>query len=198
MKVTSRDAIPPYGPLVVVANHDSFLDGFVLVAAFTRRRLTFLSASYLFEKPLTGAFLRAVGALPVQRGGGNFGSLRQAIVTLRRGGTVVVFPEGGILEDEVLGGAAYLALKADAPILPVHLKGTREALPPGNTIPSRSSIEVVVGSPHHLPRFPRGSAGASEAVAEGTKALERMLDQMRSGEVCAATLPLPLVRGDAR
>lgn len=182
MKVTSQTTVPSAGPLVIVANHESVLDGFVLAAAFPKRRLTFLSASYLFDKPFTGAFLRAMGALPVKTQGRNFGSLRQAIAVLRRGGTVAVFPEGGILGSEILGGAVYLALKADAPILPVYLKGTKEVLPPGRRIPFPSAIEAVLGSPFHVARSTEGPKGSRREVSEGRQLLERMLDQVRPTE----------------
>jgi len=55
---------PRTGPVIVGANHISLLDGFLLVA-FWPRRITFLSAAYLFKMPVVGAFLRAIGAIPV-------------------------------------------------------------------------------------------------------------------------------------
>ena len=66
LKVVGRERIPAEGPLVIVANHESNLDGFVLISVFRERRLTFLSAAHLFERPAVGRFLRGIGALPVE------------------------------------------------------------------------------------------------------------------------------------
>src|ERR1039457_626331 len=123
LKVIAPERIPPVGPLVVVANHESNLDGFVLMSVFGERRLTFLSAAHLFEKPAVGRFLRSIGALPVEEQRANVGSFKKALAILARGGTMAVFPQGGIARDEMHGGAAFLALKANAALLPLHLTG---------------------------------------------------------------------------
>jgi len=86
---------------VVVANHESNLDGFVLMSVFSARRLTFLCAAHLFEKPAIGRFLRGIGALPVEEECANVGSLKRAIAILAGGGTVAIFPHGGIARDEI-------------------------------------------------------------------------------------------------
>lgn len=67
LKIVGAERIPSQGPLIVVANHESFLDGPLLVSVFTERRLTFFSSAYLFDKRTIGFFLRRMGALPVQR-----------------------------------------------------------------------------------------------------------------------------------
>lgn len=190
LKVTSPAAVPWSGPLVIVANHESAIDGAVLAAAFPARRLTFLSASYLFDQPLTGTFLRAMGALPVQIDGRNLASLKQAMAILRRGGAVAVFPEGGIARSEALGGAAYLALKTDTPILPVRLKGTCEALPPGRVVPRPHPIEVALGTPFYLSRAADGPAAIRRAVSDGTVVLECMLHHMRSTQADEGAVPI--------
>jgi 1-acyl-sn-glycerol-3-phosphate acyltransferase len=166
---------PVEGPFVVVANHESVLDGFVVAAAFRKRRLTFLSASYLYDLPIVGSFLRAAGALPVQEQGANVGSLRRAIEILEDGGAVALFPEGGIAGNEILGGAVYLALKAQVPILPLRITGTREALPPGRRRPSLARIHVRVGAPLCLPAVGAGGGAKRQAVAAGRETLRRLL-----------------------
>lgn len=195
MRVTPRTSIALEGPLVIVANHESFLDGLALAAAFPARRLTFLSASYLFDQPLVGTFLRAMGALPVQDKANNVASLKHAIAILRQGGTVAVFPEGGIARSAVLGGAAYLALKADVPVLGACLKGTRAALPPGAHVLRPRAIEVALDRPFYLSRPAAGSAGMRQAVSDGTVALEFMLERMRSDRARRSDLPAARTTG---
>ena len=173
MKVSGDARIE--GPFIVIANHESVLDGFVVASAFRTRRLTFLSASYLYDVPIVGSFLRAAGALPVQEQAANVGSLRSAIAILKSGGAVALFPEGGIAGNEILGGAVYLALKAQVPILPLRITGTREALPPGRRRLSLARIRVGVGAPLCLPAVGQGSGATRQAVAAGKEALRRLL-----------------------
>jgi 1-acyl-sn-glycerol-3-phosphate acyltransferase len=175
LSVLAAERIPAPGPLVVVANHESNLDGFVLISAFADRRLTFLSAAHLFERPAVGAYLRAIGALPVEQDGMNVNSLRRALAILAGGGTVVVFPQGGIDRKTIQGGAAYLALKAQAPLLPLHLKGTGTALSPRRAWPHLPRITVRVGVPVPALEIASGNVKLSDAVAEGTALIGRLL-----------------------
>ena len=165
---------------MVVANHESNLDGFVLIAAFTGRRLRFLSAAHLFERPAVGLYLRAMGALPVEEQAANVTSFKTAIAILQGGGTVAVFPEGGIDRDEIQGGAAYLALKANAPLLPLHIAGTSAVFTAGRSWPSFAHITVRVGRPVSAAEMANGSANARTAVAEGTKVIKRLLAETRA------------------
>ena len=174
MRVSPREGVPAAGPLIVVANHESLLDGFVVASVLRSRRLTFLSASYLYELPIVGSFLRAIGALPVQEQGHNLSSLRRAIEILKGGGAVALFPQGGISGNEILGGAAYLALRTGAPLLPLHISGTREALPPGRRWPSLARIHVAAGVPLRLSNEP-GEAATRPAISAGIEALQRVL-----------------------
>jgi 1-acyl-sn-glycerol-3-phosphate acyltransferase len=175
LKVVDPERIPAEGPLVVVANHESNLDGFVLIAVFPQRRLTFLSAAHLFEKPAIGRYLRAMGALPVEEQRANVASFKRALAILAKGGTVAVFPQGGIDRDEMQGGAAYLALKANAALLPLHLAGTRKALPPDGKRPCLARITVRVGVPVAGHEIANGHSSTSAAVAEGTRLIGRLL-----------------------
>jgi 1-acyl-sn-glycerol-3-phosphate acyltransferase len=179
LRVVSPEHIPAVGPLVVVANHESNLDGFVLISVFTERRLTFLSAAHLFERPAIGRYLRGIGSLPVEEDQANVSSFKKALAILAGGGTVAVFPQGGIDRDEIQGGAAYLALKANAALLPVHLTGTQRALPPNGGWPSLARITVRVGMPVSALELANGSSTTSAAVAEGTRLIGRLLAEAR-------------------
>jgi 1-acyl-sn-glycerol-3-phosphate acyltransferase len=179
LRVVAAERIPAVGPLVVVANHESNLDGFVLISVFTARRLTFLSAAHLFERPVIGRYLRGVGALPVEEDQANVGSFKTALAILAGGGTVAVFPQGGIDRHEIQGGAAYLAIKAHAALLPLHLAGTREALPPNGKWPSFARITVRVGVPVTAGELADGQSNISAAVAEGTRLVGRLLAETR-------------------
>ena len=179
LRVVGGERIPAEGPLVIVANHESNLDGFVLISVFRERRLTFLTAAHLFEKPAVGRFLRGIGALPVEEECVNLSSFKTALAILGGGGTVAVFPQGGIARDEIQGGAAYLALKADAALLPLHIAGASKALPPDGSWPSLARITVRVGVPVSALELANGSSSTSAAVVEGTQLMRRVLAEAR-------------------
>lgn len=176
--ITGKENIPRTGPVIVVATHTSLLDGFLL-AAFWPRRLTFLSAAYLFKMPGVGAFLRATGAIPVQNEGSELAGIRAALRVLQGGGTLALFPEGRVGQTDRLGpfqtGWAYLALKAGAPVLPVVIRGTGRALPVGAVFPRRSKINVHIAAPWAPEKVRRPG---QEALAALNTRLVSQMEQM--------------------
>jgi 1-acyl-sn-glycerol-3-phosphate acyltransferase len=150
LKIIGRENIPKTGPFVIVANHLSLLDGFVLVS-FVRAKITFMSAAYLFKMPFVGNVLRGVGAIPVQGKGSDIKLIKKAMKVLQTGGVLGIFPEGRITNEKddfsAKAGAAYLAIKADVPIIPMAIKGADKALPVGAKFPKLNKIEVKIGKP---------------------------------------------------
>jgi 1-acyl-sn-glycerol-3-phosphate acyltransferase len=155
-EVEGREAVPLRGPLIIVANHLSNADPPVLMASLPRRVL-FMAKRGLFQNPFTAFLLRSVGAFPLSRDGRDVGALVWALRLLQRGHALVLFPEGTRSRDGCLkrglSGVAYLALKSQAPILPVAITGTeripgfwRIALP-------FCRIGVRIGSPFTLPQI---------------------------------------------
>ena len=138
--------------------------------------MTFLPAARLFERPAIGRDLRAMEASPVEEQRANVASFSVRLRSSPRAGTVAVFPQGGIDRDEIQGGAAYLALKANAALLPLHLAGTRKALPPDGKRPCLARITVRVGVPVPGNEIANGHSSTSAAVRlEGTVRIGRPL-----------------------
>lgn len=187
-RVNGSELIPTEGPLVVVANHESFLDPFAVGVALRKRPpATFLAAPWIYEKRIAGAFARRVGTLPAYGEGKEVTALRESIRVLQRGGTVALFPQGGIARDGVSGGALFMALKGQAPLLPMRVTGAAEALPTKRWWPSLfTRIEVSVQpviSPADL--HPKG-VSTSEAVDRGVELLARELGlSLTSSDVAA-------------
>jgi 1-acyl-sn-glycerol-3-phosphate acyltransferase len=155
---------PPAGPVVVVSNHLSDLDPLVVGAAL-RRRVAFMAKEELFRHPLVRWWVTACGAFPVRRGAPDRRALRTALEVLSRGGMLVMFPEGTRGRDRTLRppepGAAMLALRTGAAILPVALLGTDEALPRDARRLRRAAIRVRIGPP--LPPAAAREAGREPA-----------------------------------
>jgi 1-acyl-sn-glycerol-3-phosphate acyltransferase len=148
--VEGRQYEPPDGPVVVVANHLSDLDPLVVGTAL-RRRVYFMAKHELFRVPVLRWWIAACGAFPVRRGEPDRQALRTALEILKRGGVLVMFPEGTRGRDRTLRppepGAALLALRTGAAILPVAVLGTDVVLPREAHRLRRSPIRVRIGPP---------------------------------------------------
>lgn len=153
MEVTGREHEPPEGAFLAVSNHWSAFDPPVLGAAL-RRKVHFMAKQELFEIPLLRSWMRCIGTFPVRRGEPDRQAIRRALQVLQRGGVVGMFPEGTrnprgyLLPAEP--GAAFLALKAQVPILPVGILGTLEVLPKGARVPRLRKILVRIGPPFRV------------------------------------------------
>ena len=156
-EVRGREHVPAEGPLLVVANHFSWLDP-PLVGTVLPRKVHFMAKQELFRNPLVARILRRLGAFPVRRGQPDRWALRHALQLLQEGRVVAMFPEGtrsrgplGPFEP----GAALVALKSGAPVLPVAIAG-----------PYRlgGRVRVRIGPPLRWERA--GGEGSIEAVTD--------------------------------
>jgi 1-acyl-sn-glycerol-3-phosphate acyltransferase len=150
---------------VVVANHPSWIDGAVLASIVPGSPL-FVVAGGLAHHFWSGAVLRRLGVEfvePAEHGAGA-AETRQMVAAVRRGRTVVIFPEGHL--SRVPGvrsfrlGAFSTATEAHVPVIPVALNGTRSLLRPGHRFPRRGAVEVDVCDPVSTDQ--EGWAGAIE------------------------------------
>ena len=152
--------VPPEGPAVLAANHTSFFDP-PAVGAPLRRELHFLAKVELFRVPGLGGFLRRLNAHPVDRSGSDAAALRLALRLLTEGQALVLFPEGTRGHGDALrpaqAGTGMLVALSGAPVVPVYVQGTRQALPRGAVVPRASRITVTYGAPLHF-RRERGRA----------------------------------------
>ena len=176
-KVIGAERIPKEGGLVAVANHESFLDPFVVgVALMKRPPATFLAAPWLYKTRIAGTFCRWVGAIPAYGEGKEVTALRESIRVLQKGGTVALFPQGGIDRDGVSGGAVFMAVKGQAALLPMHISGAGEALPrekhwPRLFAPIKAVVEPpILPADLHPPGVP-----TSKAVDRGVELLAQAL-----------------------
>lgn len=123
----STEQIPADGPLLLAANHRSFLDPFV-IGLCIGRPLRFVAKVELFDTAWKAHVLLALGAFPICRGESDELALETARVILERGGAVGIFPEGTRVRKGPLGepksGVGHLALVTGAPIVPVAIAGT--------------------------------------------------------------------------
>lgn len=175
LKVEGRENVPQTGPALLVPNHFSDIDP-PLVWLALRRHCRFMAKSELFEMRLLGPFIRFMGAFPVRRNTADRTALRTAGEFLEAGEAVVLFPEGKLSEtgelQPFLPGAALIALRTGAPVIPVGLLNTSEMLPYGAQIPRRSSRPVRVKFGPPVPLNDLKSLPRSEAVEEAVRRME--------------------------
>lgn len=145
-RATGTENVPRSGPLIVACNHRSYLDP-PGMGCFCPRRISYMAKKELFDIPVLGAAIRAVGAYPVDRQGSARSAIKRSLEVLRDGGTVGIFPEGtrnrdGSIQPQT--GVALLASLAGAPVVPANISGSDRAARLGQ-------IKVAFGPPLTLP-----------------------------------------------
>jgi len=153
VKVEGLDRIDLGASCVFCSNHLSYMDTPVVLSSIPAE-FRFLAKEGLFQIPFLGTHLKQAGHVPVPRE-----DPRRAIRTMstaarimcERGVSLLVFPEGGRSQDGVLQpfkeGAAYIAIKAQAPLVPVAVMGTREILAMGSAVFRGGPVRLRIGHP---------------------------------------------------
>lgn len=151
--------IPRKGPVLLVANHQSFLDP-IAVGLTACRELSYLARKSLFKKPFLDIYLKSVGCCPVDLEGVAKEGIRSTLDLLSNGRAVLVFPEGTRSEDGLMQnlkpGIQLLIRKSNAIVVPVGIAGAHVALSRDNFWPTlcpifmdgnRGSIGISIGAP---------------------------------------------------
>ena len=139
-KVIGRENIPE-GGCVVCPNHVQLSDPpFAAVALGHRIPLRLMAKKELFRKPLFAWLIAALGAFPIDRGGVDIDSIKTALGSVRAGQKLIIFPQGtrGASEGDAKKGAARLAVKTRAPILPMYISENKGF---------RCRATVIIGKP---------------------------------------------------
>ncbi len=177
LKVRGRDRIPRRGPVVLAANHVSFLDPVILQAACPRP-VSYLMTDVFYRLRWAGWFFRIMRCIPVRERDGN--SLREALQALEDGRALGIFPEGGISPDGTLqrgqAGVGTLAIRGRVPVVPVILRGTDLVLPHGKWFPRPGRLEGVFGEPLRFGDGEPSRAEAREAAAAVMRAIARLAE----------------------
>src|SRR5204863_7971406 len=149
-RVFHPERVPLTGPVILAANHASFIDP-PLVGAGLKREINYLARESLFRFPVVGAVLRAVNSVPVDRDGGGAAGLKAILGRLLAGGGIILFPEGTRTRDGHLqparSGIGLAVIKSEAPVVPVRVFGTFEAYGRHMRFPRPRRIIVKYGQP---------------------------------------------------
>lgn len=204
--------IPAEGPAIIVANHRSYFDPFVIamVVAKTGRTVRSLGKKEVFDVPVVGALATAIGGIRVDRGTGSDEPLERAAAALRGGEMVAIMPQGTIPRgpaffDPVLTGrwgTARLAQLTGAPVIPIGLWGTEKVWPRSARLPrvfnvaDAPTVTATVGPPVEL-KGRSLDADTKRIMKAITKLLppEARTKTIPTADELAATYP-PGYRGD--
>ncbi len=152
-RVYHPERVPPEGPVILASNHTSFLDP-PLIGASLRREINYLARASLFDVPVLGFLLRRWNVVPVVREGGGGAGLKAILDRLLAGGAILLFPEGtrsltGQLQP-ARSGIGLTVIKSTAPVVPVRVLGTFEALGRDHRFPRPRQVTVMFGPPLHF------------------------------------------------
>jgi len=182
LRVRGRQHIPLRGPVLLIANHQSYLDP-NLAGLSSPRHLYYLARKTLFRNRFFAALIRSVGAVPVDQEGVAKEGLKAILQQLQAGRAVLVFPEGERSHDGVMRqlkpGILLLIKRAQAPIVPLGIAGAVEAWPRWQRYPvpaplflpaTKRTLAVSVGPALDPKRY---------AAMERQQALEELFDALR-------------------
>ena len=188
--IIGRHNIPKSGAFLLAPIHRSNIDT-PLAAAVTRRRMRFMGKDSIWKIRPIGWIISALGAFPVTRGSADREALKRCIAVLQAGEPLVLFPEGtrqsGPVVMPLFDGAAYVAVKAGVPIIPVGIGGSERVMPKGSKMIYPRKCVVIVGEPitaqtDENGRIPRSAV--KDITQELSDNLQRLFDEAQQLAGC--------------
>lgn len=186
-KLEGLENVPRKGPLILISNHLNNADPCILPGV-SPRRLSIMAKKEWFKLPPFALLFRMVGAFPVDRAGADLGALREAQRAVNDGGALLMFPEGTRSKDRKLHrgfpGAALIAYRTGAPIVPVAITGTETIPWPWVFLRPFIGPKVLIrfGEPFYPPKAERiTSQQAKDATDDMMRHIAAMLPESYRG-----------------
>jgi 1-acyl-sn-glycerol-3-phosphate acyltransferase len=168
MTVTGRDRIPKSGGVVVISNHQSYLD-LILLGQAIDREITYIARTGLWSSPLYRALTWPFRLVRIRRGEADLSALKECVGRLERGELLLLFPEGTRTRDGRVGrftmGFLAMAQRARVPVVPARVFGSFEAWPRSHPLPSPGRIRLEFFPP----------------IDAAGRRREEIVDQLQSG-----------------
>ena len=181
LTVSGREHLPTEGAYIIAPNHRSYLDT-PFVGAIDWRRTRFMGKQEMWNNRVFGWIFSALGSFPVNRGSADREALQRAVDALSTGDPLVLFPEGerkqGPDVQPLFKGAAYVAVKAGVPIVPVRIGGSERVMPKGARFVYPRKVHVEIGPPIPPPVVPEGGRVGREIYDEYAERLHAELQRL--------------------
>src|SRR5438552_9070407 len=200
LRLRGLEKVPKQGGFVLAPSHRSMMD-IPFIACATPRPIRYMGKAAAFRVPLLGRLFTMLGGFPVERDGTDRKAVRDSIAMLEGGEVLLVYPEGSRQHGPKIAplqpGAAYLALRAGVPIVPVGIAGSEEIMRAHDgKFPKFKHCAMVVGEPINPPaRSGRGLVPRAEVDALSARLseeLQRLLAEayvLRDGRPPSASAP---------
>ena len=174
--------VPKTGGVLLVSNHQSFLDPIILSSGLDRT-LSYLAKAELFQNPFFGWLIRSLNAFPVDQGAGDIGAVKEAIARLQEGHLLNVYPEGARTPNgeiqPIEKGVGLVIRRAKVPVVPVAITGSFEAWPRGQKYPTLKPLRILIGPPmYDLWKLDR-----DEIIAKVDQAIRELYEDLRTGRI---------------
>ena len=181
LRAYERQNIPLDRPVLMVSNHQSYLDP-MIVASPIAREIDFTPRSSLFHNRLFGAYIRSLNAFPIERGQADIAAIKGIIERLRRGHSVLMFPEGTRTSDgritPLKAGLDLIARRAAVDTVPVVVDGAFETWPRHQPWPGAGRISVLYGEP--ISAAQTKAMSRQEFIDLVNQRLRRMQNELRT------------------
>ncbi len=189
LKTIDAEKLPLDKPFIYCANHNSYMDGFLVATAapsWLRNKLFFLGIRGIFELPIIKSAVKAVRVIPIDPGAYLIDAMQAAAYIFRHGKTICIFPEGARSIDgevkEFKKGIGILAKELSVDLVPIYISGSYEAWPRGQRIPRLHPITVVFGKPCNVAELKKagGKLGAKDDYEAIALAIREKVIDLRS------------------
>ena len=175
-RTSGTDNLPP-GPLILAPNHASYLDPPATGCGLFRVTY-YLARHTLFKPPIASWLLPSIGSIPVNQSSPGPSSLKNIFEVFKNKGTLVLFPEGQRTFDGNLRkaepGIGMIAARANVPVVPVHIIGSREAMPRNGRWHPFRPIRVVYGKPMRFTGDPKNRQDFQKFADEIMSAISKL------------------------
>ena len=175
-RTSGTDNLPP-GPLILAPNHASYLDPPATGCGLFRVTY-YLARHTLFKPPIASWLLPSIGSIPVNQNSPGPSSLKNIFEVFKNKGTLVLFPEGQRTFDGNLRkaepGIGMIAARANVPVVPVHIIGSREAMPRNGSWHPFRPIRVVYGQPMRFTGDPKNREDFQKFADEIMSAISKL------------------------
>jgi 1-acyl-sn-glycerol-3-phosphate acyltransferase len=187
LRRVGMEQVPASGPVLLVANHQSFLDPPIVSAAVRHRQTDFLARSGLFKFKPFGWLISQLNSTPIKQGAGDSGAMKATLQKLADDKMMLVFPEGARTPDgemhDFQRGVAVLLKRAHCKVVPVGIAGAYDAWPRTRKYPRLFTKRIVVVYGEPIGSDDLMTNGVDEAIStlhDRVKSLSLQAEQLRS------------------